>query len=153
MEPISSTLMIATGAFNAIKKGIELGQELESMGGQLGKWFTAISDLTAAKEKADRPSVFKKFLGSGSVEQEALDATIAKKKVEEMEKELRELIIYTYGIETYKEMIAMRRSIKAQRKKYAEDRIERIKTMLMLSVISALVIGLVSMLYFAFIWS
>jgi len=115
MEPISATLMIASAAFNAIKKGIEVGKELEDMGGTLGKWFSAVSSINESKEKAKNPPLFRKLLHAGSVEQEAMDAIVAEQKLLQMERELRELIMYRYGVETYRKMINMRRQIKDDR--------------------------------------
>ena len=59
-----------------------------------------------------------------SVEQEALDIVIHKKKVQEMEAELATMIKWRYGGTVYEEMIAMRRKLRAQREKavYAKRR-------------------------------
>ena len=56
------------------------------------------------------------------------DSVIAKKKLEEQEKQIRELIVWTYGVETYQEMIMLRRKIKAQREQaiYRQRKRQRI---------------------------
>jgi nitrogenase subunit NifH len=136
MEPISATLLIATTAFNTIKKGIEIGREIEDMGGQLGSWFNAVSKISTANQKAQRPSVFKKFLSSGSVEQEALNALIAKKKVQEMESELRTIIIMRYGIPEYKEMIEMRRKIIRDKERYIAQRKKKLRDLVLYAMIA-----------------
>jgi len=127
MEPISATLMIASAAFNAIKKGIEVGKELEDMGGTLGKWFSAVSSINESKEKAKNPPLFRKLLDAGSVEQEAMDAVIAEQKLLQMETELRELIMYRYGLETYRKMINMRRQIRSDRERAEKLRKRRVR--------------------------
>ena len=129
MEPISATLMIASAAFNAIKKGIEVGKELEDMGGTLGKWFSAVSSINESKEKAKNPPLFRKLLHAGSVEQEAMDAIVAEQKLLQMEKELRELIVYRYGVETYRKMINMRRQIKDDRARAERLRKRKIRNL------------------------
>ena len=50
-----------------------------------------------------------------------------KKKLEEQEKEIRDLIVIRYGIDTFREMIQMRKTIKANREKavYAQRRRQR----------------------------
>jgi len=136
MEPISATLLIATTAFNTIKRGIEIGREIEDMGGQLGSWFNAVSKISTTNQKAQRPSVFKKFLSSGSVEQEALDALIAKKKVQEMESELRTIIIMRYGIPEYKEMIEMRRKIIRDKERYIAQRKKKLRDLVLYAMIA-----------------
>jgi len=147
MEPISASLMIASAAFNAIKKGIEVGKELEDMGGTLGKWFSAVSSINESKEKAKNPPLFRKLLSSGSVEQEAMDAVVAEQKLLQMETELRELIMYRYGVETYRKMINMRRTIKEDRAKAERLRKRRIRKLfegiaiVLISMIGIFVIG------------
>lgn len=124
IDPVSA-LAIATSAYKAIKKGIEMGRELEDMGGQLGTWFGAISDVKNAEEEAKDPPLFKKLIASGSVEQQALQALFARKKIEQQEKELRELIVWRWGTEEYTAMMRDRvkikdtraRALQAQRRK------------------------------------
>jgi hypothetical protein len=136
IDPVSAFAM-ASAAYNAVKKGIEMGQELESMAGSLGQWFSACADVRQAEEEAKNPPLFKKLLSKGSVEEEALQNTIRRKKIQEQEKELWQMIIYRYGMDTYHEMIQERRRIAAERVRtahlQAEKRKEFALTMLMLS--------------------
>jgi hypothetical protein len=99
IDPVSA-FAVASAAYNAVKKGIEMGQELDGMAGQLGQWFSACADVRQAEEEAKNPPLFKKLLSRGSVEAEALENTIRRKKIQEQEKELWQMIIYAYGMET-----------------------------------------------------
>ena len=90
IDPVSA-FAIASSAYNAIKRGIEMGREIEDLGGQLGTWFGAVADVKAAEEEAKDPPLFKKLLYSGSVEQEAMANLMRRKKIEQQERELREL--------------------------------------------------------------
>lgn len=119
IDPVSA-LAIATSAYKAIKKGIEMGRELEDMGGQLGTWFGAISDVKSAEEEAKDPPLFKKLIASGSVEQEAMRALFARKKIEQQEKDLRELIVWRWGTEEYTAMMRDRTKIKDTRARAAQ---------------------------------
>ena len=76
-----------------------------------------------------------------SIEQQALNATIAKKKLQEQEKNIRELIVWAYGVETYQEMIMLRRKIKAQREEAIYKQRKR-KRMILDSVIIMFAVGL-----------
>ena len=119
IDPVSA-LAIATSAYKAIKKGIEMGRELEDMGGQLGTWFGAVSDVKNAEEEAKDPPLFKKLIAKGSVEQQALQALFARKKIEQQEKELRELIVWRWGTEEYTAMMRDRTKIKDTRARAAQ---------------------------------
>ena len=114
IDPVSAFAM-ASGAFSMVKKLVETGREIEDVAGYLGKFFDGASAIKAAKEKADNPSPFRKLLASGSVEQEALEATIHRQKLAQMETELREMIYYSYGKDVYDEMIREREQIRMKR--------------------------------------
>ena len=83
--------------------------------------------------------MFKKLFDGESVEQQALNSVIAKKKVEEQEKQIRELITWSYGVEAYKEMMQMRREIRAKRERIIYKQRRRQRRML---DVSAMIIAL-----------
>ena len=101
-----------------------MGQDVEATLGQIGKWYGAVSDLNEAERDAKNPPLFKKIVASKSVEEEAMNVYAAKKKAAQQEKELRELLMYTYGPDGYKELVDLRRRIKNEREKtiYAQAR-------------------------------
>ena len=72
----------------------------------------AISDVRNAEEEAKDPPLFKKLIAKGSVEQEAMRALFARKKIEQQEKDLRELIVWRWGTEEYTAMMRDRVKIK-----------------------------------------
>lgn len=114
MELVTAIAM-ASAAFNFVKKGIETGKELEGMSSQLGKWFEATAAFKIHEKAATHPPLFKKLLFKGSVEQEALQIVMHRKQIERQEIELRELIMQQYGLDTYREMLQMRRQIAVSR--------------------------------------
>lgn len=139
MDPIT-IISGATVAFNTVKKMIEAGRELEDVAGQLGQWFTAASDFYNLEEQKKNPPLFKKITHGKSVEQEALDMLIHKKKLQEQESQLREMILYRYGQAEYSEMMQFRKQIREGRDKvvYAQ---QRRKKQLLDGIIITLVIG------------
>jgi len=126
IDPVSA-LAIATSAYNMLKKGIEMGRELEDMGGQLGTWFGAAADVKAADEEAKDPPLFRKLVAKQSVEEQALQALMARKKIEQQERELRELIVYRWGTDAYVEMIRERAKIKDTRAKALQAQQRKMK--------------------------
>lgn len=116
IDPLTA-LAAANAAFNTVKRLVEAGREVEDVAGQLGKWFEAASDINFAKEQAESPGVIQSLFRSGSVEKQALDATIARERLKEQESELRSLIVLRYSPQVYKDMMALRRDIAARREK------------------------------------
>jgi hypothetical protein len=154
IDPVSA-LAIATSAYNVIKRGIEMGRELEDMGGQLGTWFGAVADVKSAEEEAKDPPLFKKLISSGSVEQQALQALIARKKIEQQEKELRELIVWRWGTEEYTAMMRDRARIKDTRAKAIQNQRRKMRKFIanvltitailaLVGIIVAFIIGIIS---------
>jgi len=147
IDPVSA-LAIATSAYNAIKKGIEMGREIEDMGNQLGTWFGAVSDVKSAEEEAKDPPLFRRLVAKQSVEEQALRALMSRKKIEQQEKELRELIVYKYGVDAYRDMIRERAKIKDTRTKALENQRRKMRKLILntltIAAILALLGGIVS---------
>jgi hypothetical protein len=116
IDPVSA-FAIATTAYNAVKKGVEIGRELHEISGALGSFFGAVSDLRQAEEKSSNPSVFKKLLNKGSIEKEALDNMVRKRTIMKQEYDLMMLVKMTYGDAAYNEMVQERRKILDKRNK------------------------------------
>jgi hypothetical protein len=114
MDPLSLIAMAST-TFKGVQTLVNRGAEIEHVAQKLGQWYSFASDIKQAEKEAENPGVFKKLFDGNTVEQQALNSVIAKKKLEEQEKQIRELIVWSYGVETYQEMIMLRRKIKAQR--------------------------------------
>jgi hypothetical protein len=114
MDPLSMIAMAST-TFKGIQTLVNKGAEIEHVAQKLGAWYSYAADIKQAEKEAESPGIFKKLFDGDTVEQQALNSVIAKKKLEEQEKQIRELIVWAYGVETYQEMIMLRRKIKAQR--------------------------------------
>ena len=126
MIEVMAALTIANSAFKAVQSLCAKGAEIEQVAGQLGKWYTAAADIRTAAD-VQKPSIFRRVLNRGSVEEEALNQIIAQNKLAEHERELRSMIVLTYGTETYRDMIQMRKDIRAARERdmYASMRFKR----------------------------
>ena len=116
MDPLS-LIALASSSFRGVQLLVNKGAEIEQVAQQLGKWFSYASDIRQAEREAENPPIFKKLFGGGSVEEEALNATIARKKLQEQEKHIRELIVWAYGKDTYVEMMQLRKDIRLRREK------------------------------------
>lgn len=138
IDPVTA-LATATSAFNLIKKGFEVGRDVESMGKDLGKWMGAMSDLKKAEEYSKKPPLFKKLFAAGSVEEEAMAAFMAKKKAEDMREQLRTLITYTRGMSAWQELIKMEGDIRKKRQQMIYDQKERQKAVIEVTLVVILI--------------
>ena len=124
IDPVTA-IAGATAAFNTIKAGFAAGREIESMAGDLGRWMGAVSDIKKAEEFNKKPPLFKKLFQAGSVEEEALQIFMAKKKAEDMREELRNIISMTRGPSAWNELVQTEVNIRKQRQKAIYDQEER----------------------------
>tara|TARA_R100000149_G_scaffold65038_1_gene38328 strand:- start:328 stop:777 length:450 start_codon:yes stop_codon:yes gene_type:complete len=113
MDPITA-FGVATTAFNAIKKGFQVGRDVESMSKDLGRWMGAIQDVKEGHNK-------KKNRIFGSVEEEALETFAIKKKAIAMENELRTFVNYSYGPNAWNEVLRIQADIRKQKKEAIEE--------------------------------
>ena len=149
IDPISAVAM-ATGAFNTIKAGFAAGREIESMAGDLGRWMGAVSDIKKAEEYNKKPPLFKKLFQAGSVEEEAMQIFMAKKKAEDMRNELKSIISFTRGPSAWEELLRTEGDIRKKRQQALYDQQERRQKILeiiaiigLVLVVSTFVVGLI----------
>jgi replicative DNA helicase len=124
IDPITA-ITAATAAFNGVKKLVAAGRDIEDVVGQLGKWYGAAADLNRAEAQRKNPPMFSKLFNSGSIEEEALGIIVQKKKLEEQEKQLQDLLNIRFGFGTWKEMVELRRKIKKEREETLYKQQER----------------------------
>ena len=140
MIEVAAALSAATTAFNAIKKGFEVGRDIESMAGDLGRWMGAASDIDKAGEYAKKPPLFKKLFASGSVEEEAMASFMAKKKAEDMRAQLKSIIIMSRGMGAWDELLKTEGDIRKKRQRMIYEQKERQRQVIEWT---AIVIGIV----------
>ena len=96
-------------AFAAVKGGISAGKQLYSMTKEITAFFDAV-DGANQKHQKKKSSIF------ASANEEAMDTFLAKQKAADAEEQLRELITNTRGISAYRQLQAIRREIRMERK-------------------------------------
>lgn len=140
MDPIT-IIATATTAFNAIKKGIQIGKDIHGVSKDLGKFAEAISDLTFVENKIKNPPWYKSF--SGSVEQEAIEIFAAKKKADAMRDELKNFISFSYGLSAWNELLAIEAQVRKERQEqiYKKQELKE-KIVSVIIVILVLILGI-----------
>ena len=150
IDPITA-VATATAAFNTIKSGFQMGRDVEGMAGDLGRWMGAVSDIKKAEEYNKKPPLFKKLFASGSVEEEAMNIFMAKKKAEDMRDQLKQIITMTRGMSAWDELIKTEADIRKRRQKAIYDQEEYRRKVIEWVVIGLLTIGVTGALTFV-VW-
>lgn len=115
MLEIGIAINMAVSAFNGIKKAVEAGREIEDVAGYFGKFFDAKEAISEASQYNSNTPLVKKLFTGSSVEAQALEITAAKHKTAQLEKELREFLIYSGQGQFYEDMMRERRNIREAR--------------------------------------
>jgi hypothetical protein len=136
LDPIT-VIATASAAYNALKKGIEIGRELQDMGGQLATWAGAISDIDYLAKKAENPAWWR--VGS-NVQAEAMEIFAAKKRIQSQRDELKTYIQYSYGQSGWEELLRIEAQVR-KRKQETDHRAAEIKEMLITITIVTLVLA------------
>ena len=114
IDPVSA-MAAGSAAFSAIKRGVQIGRDIESMASDIGRWMNAMSDITEAEKQAKNPPIFKKLAFKGSVEAEAMEAFARKTKMETQRAELKQWISMSLGTAKWEELIRMEGQIRKER--------------------------------------
>jgi hypothetical protein len=148
LDPVS-VIATASAAYSALKKGIEIGRELQDMSGQLAAWAGAIADIDYLAKKAENPPWFKV---GGNVQAEAIEIFAAKKKIQAQRDELRTFVQYSYGQSAWEELLRIEAQVR-KRKQATDHRKAEIKEAMITVVIVALVLaaGIAGLALLAFI--
>lgn len=149
VDPVSA-MAIAGTAFNALKKGVSIGRDIESMGRDLSRWMSAVSDVDRAHHEAKNPPIFKKLFAGKTVEQEAMELFTQKKQLQNQRDELRKLISSMCGPNAWQELIKMEADIRKQRKETLYAQREARKQFIEVVSIFFLVITVVGFFMFIF---
>ena len=117
------------------------------MAGSIGKWMSAVSDVDQAEKEAKNPPLFKKLMYASSIEQQALEAFAAKKKLEQQRAELKQYLILTFGPSAWNELLHTEGTIRKQRQEMIYKRKERLH-----KIVNAFAIGLLTITVIGFIF-
>jgi hypothetical protein len=149
LDPVT-VIATASAAYNALKKGIEIGRELQDMGGQLATWAGAISDIDYLAAKAADPPWWKV---GGNVQAEAIEIFAAKKKIESTASRTKDLYVqYSYGQSGWEELLRIESQVR-KRKQATDHRRAEMKELLITITIVGLALlagvgGLALLAYF-----
>lgn len=130
MEPI--TILMAS--YSAIKSGVAAGKEIHSLGKHIGSMFDAIDDIRNDHNKAKGNPL-------RSANEEAMETFIAKKKAEDLEHNLRQIVMATRGYDGWMELQRLRGQLRTQRAE-AEKKKKRERAQLMDTLLTSLTVVL-----------
>ena len=148
IDPVTA-IAGATAAFNFLKKGVQVGRDLQDMGKQLQDWAGCMAELDQAEKMAEKPPWYK-ALGGGTQAQ-AMEVFLARKKAKQMREDLRELIYGRFGPSHWQEFLKIEAEMRKQKREHEFRRME-IKQAIIEWTAGIFVFLLLSSSLVAFVW-
>ena len=148
IDPVTA-IAGATAAFNFLKKGVQVGRDLQDMGQQLQQWAGCMADLDQAEKMTEKPPWYK-ALGGGTQAQ-AMEVFLARKKAKQMREDLRDLIYGRFGPSHWQEFLKIEAEMRKQKREHEFRRME-IKQKIMEWTAGIFVFLLLSSSLVAFVW-
>ena len=149
MIEVTVAIAAASKAITVIKKGLSLGRDTQELSSQFAQFFDAKDKIDKAKADSEHTPLGKKVFDSKSVEAHALEVALAEHKARELEKQLRELFVYSGQGDVYKSMMRARQKERQRRLQAARRQAEQKKFMLDMVLIGSVVV--VGILFLGFI--
>ena len=115
MMEIAAAISIATSAYRGIQNAVNAGKEVHDLAQTFGKFFDAKESILEAGIKNENATILGKVFSGSSIESQAMEITAAKHKTLQMEKELREFLIWSGQEAFYIDMMEERKRIKRAR--------------------------------------
>jgi hypothetical protein len=134
-------------AFNALKKGFQVGKDLNDMSSQLTQWAGHMADLGQAEKQNKNPPWWKALNGE-SIEAEALAIFTAKKKTESMRKELKDWISFSMGPSAWDELVATEGRIRKQKRDQEYRKAEMQEAIITWTITGLLLVSAIGVLIF-----
>ena len=147
MDPFTA-MAAASAAFKGIKKAVEVGKEISSMGSTLSSWSKAVSDLDFLEQKAQKPPMYKMFSDTQS---NALELWSHKQKLKEMREELRSHISFVDGPSACDEIVRIEAQQRKEQRELVYKKQEALDNLINAMFIGAIVLAgvgaLIALLY------
>ena len=125
MDPatVLATVKVGLSAAQTVKKILHEGHDIAMAASRLSTFFDAKDKLLEASQQVENPSLLAKTFGAKSIKGQALAITLQRKKMQEVETELKSL--YTGNMPWYEDYqdeikrIRRARAVEARRKAQA----------------------------------
>ena len=152
MMEIAAAISIASSAYRGIQNAVNAGREAHDLAQTFGKFFDAKESILEAGIKNENATILGKVFAGSSIESQAMEITAAKHKTLQMEKELREFLIWSGQEAFYIDMMEERKRIKRARieaaRRAAENRkfwVDLTAILLMTGVTCFLIYGMITL--------
>ena len=149
MIEITAAVALANAGFQALKKGLEAGQELKDMHSSLSQFFEGYDQVAEAKIECETASPAVKFFKGKSIDAQAAEIVLARHNKLSQEKQLREWLIYSGQSEIWHDLVRTRRELTQKRMEAKRALAKRNNDLIDLTIIIIASVAIVTFLVFS----
>ena len=118
----ATALALASSAFQAIRKGCQVGRDLEGMGKDLSRWGKAMADFDFAAKQIEKPPWYKAM--GGGIEAQAMELFVQRRQIKAQREELRKWISASLGPSAWQELLKIEAEVRKAQREHEYKRIE-----------------------------
>jgi hypothetical protein len=123
---IIAAVNVCASAYRFMKTAVQEGKDLNDMGRAIGKFFDAREEISVLEQQATNSGAIQKLFGGKSIEAQALEITLQKDKAIRLEKDLKDLFLYSGRSDLWEDTIRERARLRnlriAEAKQKAQSR-------------------------------
>jgi len=105
---IIAAVNVCASAYRFMKTAVQEGKDLNDMGRAIGKFFDAREEISVLEQQATNSGAIQKLFGGKSIEAQALEITLQKDKAIRLEKDLKDLFLYSGRSDLWEDTIRER---------------------------------------------
>ena len=118
----ATALALASSAFQAIRKGCQIGRDLEGMGKDLSRWGKAMADFDFAAKQIEKPPWYKAM--GGGIEAQPMELFVQRRQIHAQREELRKWISASLGPSAWQELLKIEAEVRKAQREHEYKRIE-----------------------------
>jgi hypothetical protein len=123
---IIAAVNVCASAYRFMKTAVHEGKDLNDMGRAIGKFFDAREEISVLEQQATNSGAIQKLFGGKSINAQALEITLQKDKAIQLEKDLKDLFLYSGRSDLWEDTIRERARLRnlriAEAKQKAQSR-------------------------------
>lgn len=123
---IIAAVNVCASAYRFMKTAVNEGKDLNDMGRAIGKFFDAREEISVLEQQATNTSAIHKLFGGKSIESTALQITLEKNRAIQLERDLKDLFLWSGRGDLWEDTIRERARLRnlriAEAKQKAQSR-------------------------------
>jgi len=119
---IIAAVNVCASAYRFMKTAVNEGKDLNDMGRAIGKFFDAREEISVLEQQATNSGAIQKLFGGKSIEAQALEITLQKNRAIQLERDLKDLFLWSGRGDLWEDTIRERARLRNLRIAEAKQR-------------------------------